>query len=302
MRAQRRTPGDPALRWDDFRVLLALARHGALGRAADALEVNISTVSRRLDALEAALGVQLFDRNSDGTRPTAAAEQLLPLAETMEHAADTMAMELQAYEADPQGEVRIAAPPGVVDHFLAPDLVDLHRAHPRLQITILSAISYADLTRREADLALRLTRPQSGELVATKLMARGYCIVAAECAAATMPRLADPDDASWVTWGPDLAHLPDHRWIRDHVTPSRVVLMTSSMTAQLAAVRTGLGLMIVPEPYAALPGLAAVPCSPKIRRSIATIPPGALWLVGHGALRDVPRIAAVWSWLKTRFT
>ncbi len=306
MRSQRRNLNDPssqaALRWDDFRVLLALCRHGALGRAADALGVNISTVSRRLDALETAVGVQLFDRDSDGTRATAAAEQLLPLAETMEHAADAMAMELQSFEAEPQGEVRIAAPPGLVDHFLAPALVELHRAHPKLQVTILSAIGYADLTRREADIALRLTRPRSGDLLATKLAAHGYCVLSSKRTANTMSRLTEPSSHRWVTWGADLDHLPDLQWLRENVAPARVVLRTSSMTAQIEAVRAGLGLMLAPKPYADLPGLAAAPCGPKIRRTIAALPAGSLWLVGHRALRDVPRVATVWGWLKDRLT
>ena len=75
------------LRWDDLRVLLVLFRAGSLKRAAEELGVNVSTASRRLDALEAAIGVRLFDRTPDGTHPTSAAEELVGFAETMEHAA-----------------------------------------------------------------------------------------------------------------------------------------------------------------------------------------------------------------------
>lgn len=292
----------PDLRWDDLRVFLALYRRGSLKRGAQELGVNISTASRRLDALEAATGVHLFDRTPQGARPTAAAEQLLPFAESMEQAAHGFARGVEAFEVEPEGEVRITAPPGLVDHFVAAAIPGLCEAYPGLRIKIESSIGYSDLTRREADIALRIIRPAAGDLVAKRIAEAGWRIVAAPKVAARLGRLRDPNAARWTTWDDDLGHLPDRRWITDHVDPARVVLVTNSMTAQLEAVRAGFGLMLAPDVYAQLHGLAAVPCAPKLRRSVAAIPRGALWLVGHRALRDVPRIAAVWSWLDDQFT
>lgn len=289
------------LRWDDLKVLLALHRRGSLKRAADELGVNISTVSRRLDALEELVGVHLFDRTPEGTRPTVAAEQLVPFAEGMERAAHGFSRGLEGFEIEPEGVVRLTAPPGIVDHFIAGALVDLARAYPKLRVQILSSIGYADLTRREADIALRLQRPAAGDFVSTRLAAQGWATLASPALAATLGRLRDPAAGRWVTWGADLAHLPDAQWIAANVPTERVVLETSSMTAQIEAVRAGLGLMLAPVAYAELRGLAAVDCAPKVRRSIDALPEGTLWLVGHRALREVPRIAAVWSWVKDRF-
>ncbi|MCA9583755.1 MAG: LysR family transcriptional regulator [Myxococcales bacterium] len=289
------------LRWDDLKVLLALQRAGSLKRAAAALSVNISTVSRRLDALEAQLGVHLFDRTPEGALPTAAVEALVPFAEAMELAAHGVASSLEAYEAEPEGVVKITAPPGLVDHFLAGALVELATAYPRLRIEILSSVGYADLTRREADLALRIMRPATGDFVSTRLAAESWSLVGSPAHAASLGRLRDPDATRWVTWADDLAHLPDARWIASHVNADNVVLRTSSMTAQIEAVRAGLGVMIAPRAYARLRGLTALDLAPKLRRSLAELPEGTLWLVGHRALRDVPRVAAVWSWLKQRF-
>ena len=114
-------------------------------------------------------------------------------------------------------------------------------------------------------------------------------------------KLRDPEATRWVTWGEELGHLPDARWIAAHVGRDRVVLETSSMTAQIEAVRAGIGAMVVPLPYAKLPGLAPVEHSTKLGKSLAALPEGTLWLVGHRALRDVPRVAVVWAWLKGRF-
>ena len=289
------------LRWDDVRVLLALFRRGSLKRGADELCVNISTVSRRLDALEAAVGIPLFDRTAEGTRPTAAAEQLLPYAESMEQAAIGFSRGLEGFEVEPEGEVRITAPPGVVDHFLASALPDLTKAYPKLRITIVSTIAYADLTRREADLALRVVRPSSGDFVATRIASSGWTVVASPKLANKLGPLRDANDAAWMTWGDDLAQLPDRQWVTHNVDREHLVLTTSSMTAQIEAARAGLGLMLAPTPYGTLRGLTPVRLSPKLRRSVASLEPAALWLVGHRALRDVPRIAVVWRWLKSRF-
>lgn len=290
------------LRWDDVRVLLALARHGSLKRASASLGVNISTVSRRLDALEEAAGAHLFDRTSGGTLPTAAAEELLPFAERMEQAALSMTRVFEALEVEPEGTVRITAPPGLVDHFLAPALATLTDAYPRLRISVVSTIGYADLTRREADIALRLLRPATGDLVAKRLATHGLVLVGAPAHAAALGRLTDPAATRWVTWDEDLAHLPDARWVAEHVPSERIVLRTSSMTAQLEAVRAGIGVMLAPMPYATLPALRAVELGPKLQKSVGAIPAGSLWLVGHRALRDVPRIAAVWRWIEERFS
>lgn len=290
-----------ALRWDDLKVLLALWRQGSLKRAAEVLGVNISTVSRRLDALEELLGAHLFDRTPDGVRPTAAAEQLVPHAEGMERAAQGFMHGLEGFEVEVEGIVRITAPPGLVDSFLAPALPELCDAHPRLRIQILASVGYADLTRREADLALRILRPESGDLVTTRLAAHPWCVVASPEHAAALGRLRDADATRWVTWGEELAHLPDARWLAAHVSREQVVLETSSMTGQLEAVRAGLGCMVVPRPYATLRGLTRVRCAGALEKSLAAMPEGSLWLVGHRALREVPRVAVVWAWLKRLF-
>ena len=175
-------------------------------------------------------------------------------------------------------------------------------AFPRLQISVISSIGYADLQRREADIALRIVRPRSGDLVSKRVATSGWCVVGSPTYARGLGRLSNANDARWITWGDDLAHLPDRQWVNANVAPDRVVLETSSMTAQIEAVRAGLGVTTAPPPYAQLRGLTEVRCGPKLRKSLAALPEGSLWLVGHRALRDVPRIAAVWDWLSERFS
>lgn len=285
------------LRWGDFAVVLALARAGSLAGAAERLGVNTSTVGRRLDALEAALGVHLFDRSPTGMAPTELAEALLPIAEAMERSVADAVRLVEGRETEPEGTVRITAPPGVANWFVAPSLVRLRQRHPKLVIELDAAIGYADLTRRDADIALRATRPRSGDLLAVRLTEADSVIVAAPSLIQRTGKLDRLDAIDWITWGPDLAGLPDARWIAANVDAARIVLRTSSMDAQIQAARAGLGAILVGRPFLEWIGLEPVPLSRSLAGRLPKTPNGALWLVGHRALRDVPRIRAVWDFI-----
>src|SRR4051812_32351843 len=113
--------------WDQVRVFLAVARAGQLGTAATRLGMDVSTVSRRLDRLEADLGTHLFDRTRDGTVATGAAESLLPAAEDMERALAQFATAANAVETVAEGVVRLTALPGLAECFVAPALARFHQ-------------------------------------------------------------------------------------------------------------------------------------------------------------------------------
>jgi DNA-binding transcriptional LysR family regulator len=112
--------------------------------------------------------------------------------------------------------------------------------------------------------------------------------------------LNDPEDCRWITWSADLAHLPDARWIAETVSPERIVLRTSHMGAQVTALRAGLGVALLPDIYRGYDGLTEVPLAPALARVVPPFPEGSLYIVGHRALRDVPRIAATWDFLVER--
>src|SRR5437899_5249234 len=122
--------------WDQVRVFLAVARAGQLAGAAARLGLDISTVSRRIDRLESELGVHLFDRTRDGTIATAAAEAMLPAAEDMERGLALFAAAVDAIETVAEGSVRLTAPPGVADSFIAPLLARFHQRYPRVVVEL----------------------------------------------------------------------------------------------------------------------------------------------------------------------
>jgi DNA-binding transcriptional LysR family regulator len=288
------------VRWDDVPLFLALFRERNLLGAGRRLGLDASTASRRLASLEQATGTRLFDRTRHGLAPTEAAEQMLPAAEEMERAATRLANAAQSHEVGVEGVVRIAVIPGVADFHLAPRLRELVARHPKLRIELDVRVQVSDLTRREADLALRSIRPQSGELVMKKLLTARWLAMASAERVKEMGTLRSWDDAPWITWDDDLAHIPSARWVARHASGSPPVLRTSSIGSQVAAVKGGLGVALLDEYTPRVhEGVVPVRYARSLAPSASEWPADDLWLVGHAALRDTPRVAAVWDFLES---
>jgi DNA-binding transcriptional LysR family regulator len=286
------------LRWDDIPLFLALYRERNLTAAARRLGLDASTASRRLTSLEAETRTRLFDRTRLGLAPTEAAEQMLAAAEEMERASHKLAGAAQLHEVGVEGVVRVSVIPGIADAYLAPRLHRLLARHPRLRVELDVRVQVTDLTRREADLAIRSIRPQSGELVMKKLATARWLAMASVERARELRTLQRWDDAPWITWGDDLAHIPTARWVAKYASASPPVLQTSSVVSLVGAVKSGLGVALLDEYTPRVhEGLAPVRYARALAASAAEWPVDDLWLVGHAALRDTPRVAAVWDFL-----
>jgi len=283
------------LDWDQVRVFLSVARAGQLAGAAARLGLDVSTVSRRIDRLEHELGVHLFDRTREGTVPTAAAEAMLPAAEDMERGLAQFAAAVDAIETTAEGTVRLAVPPGLADAFIAPLLTHFHQRFPRVSLEIDASISYSDLTRREADLALRASIPRSGDLIAVKLLSTRALPMTSAAYAAELGKLKRWSDARWITWTTDLGQISTARWVTERVPGVVPVLRTSHFASQIAAAAAGLGVALVSEPFRHVRPLVPIAINRALQPEWDGLPAEELWLVGHRALRTVPRIAAVWD-------
>jgi len=288
-------------RWDDVRLFLALYRKRKLSSAATAVGLDASTLSRRLAALEEALGVTLFDRSREGLLPTEGAELLVPAAEEMAAAHARFSHDVSAFEQGAEGVVRLSVPPGLAESLVVPALVRLHAKHPRIQVELDASIRFVDLTRREADLAIRSRRPQTGDLVSVKLGRRQWTPMLASARAKKQPPLEDWSELPWIGWGDDLASFPPERWLAKHVPRSAVVLCTSHFTTQVHAVAAGLGAALLPPQFADMAAVKPVRHAASLGASVKELPVTEAWLVGHRALRAVPRVAAVWAFLVEEF-
>ena len=252
-------------------------------------------------ALEDALSATLFERGRDGVTPTQAAEDLLPVAEEIEAMMAQLASAAEGFEREASGLVRITCPPDVAEVVVVPLLRTLHEKHPQLQIELNPGETMLDLTRREADLALRTVRPTRGDLVVTKLASVRWQVSASPQLVASLGTLRAWTDAPWIAWGERLLHVPPARWLGTHAKSVSPVVRTDSMTLQLALLRAGVGVALVPDLSAKHFGLEPVRLGPALRKDATTLPADDLYLVTHRALRNVPRVRAVWDVLVARF-
>lgn len=297
---QGRNPASE-LRWDEVRLFLALYRGRTLATASTFVGLDASTLSRRLAALEELFETALFVRTREGLLPTESAELLLPAAEAMELGHARFVRDAQSFEQRAVGSVRVSVPPGLAETFLAPALVRLKAKHPGIQLELDASVRFTDLTRREADLAIRTRRPRTGDLVSLKLGERAWIPMLAKASTKQPKPVKNWDGLSWIGWGDEMQDFAPARWLQKHVPSSAVVLRTSHFSTQVSAVAAGLGAALLPPVYARHAAVAPILLGGALRASVAELPTSETWLVGHLALRDVARVAAVWSFLVDEF-
>lgn len=282
------------MNWSDLQDFLAIARAGKLASAAAASGVDATTMGRRLRRLERALGQRLFEQTREGQVPTEAGEALLVRAEAMERAAAGIGETRADDAAGVSGTLRVALPEGIGSTFLARHIGEFALLHPRLTIDLAITPGLLSPTKREADLAIVLSRPRSGPLIAGKLTdyalrlyaSRGY--LAQHGAPRTAADLAQGHRL--IGYVPDLLHLPELRHL-DRLHPGlEPTLRSSSINAQHQMVASGLGLGVLHCFAADLDGeLVAVFPGERITRTY--------WLVTHRDTHQLARVQAFRNWL-----
>ena len=261
--------------WDGLRIFLALSRARSMAAAARMLGVDETTVARRLSRLEKEMGAPLLERAQGGLTLTAAGEAVRAAAEEMESAA--LAAERRALGADRQlsGRLRVTAPEILGKYFVLPALQAVHARHPGIAIELISTIARLDVTRREADVAIRTVRPTEPALVARKL---------ARMAVAPYVRRARkrPAELAAVSYA-DGVRLP-LRNVEDRLPGGRVALRTNSIATVLEAVRLGWGA-------------GDLPCfvgdaTRELTRAFPGEKPGWLdiWLIVHADVQRTSRV------------
>ncbi|HTO84544.1 MAG TPA: LysR family transcriptional regulator [Methylomirabilota bacterium] len=276
------------MHWNDVRVFLAVAESGSLSAAARRLKLSQPTVGRRVRALERTLGLPLFDRRPDGFALTAAGAGVLPVAADMARAADAMERQRPAMEGSLAGVVRIAAG-GWMSRFLGAHAPDLTVGLPGLEIEIFNAYQFANLARREADLALRNRRPEGGKLAVRRLPHPLYAVYGHRRYVEDNPKArteARFRACRWIGFDETNAHLPTARWLASRLQHSPALRCTQSVNI-LDGIKGGFGLGIIPcfvgDEESDLVRLGGPIADDRSQ----------LWLVIHEDLRRAPRVRAV---------
>jgi DNA-binding transcriptional LysR family regulator len=271
--------------WDDLRVLLAVHRERSFLAAGKILGLSTSTTSRRIDALEAALGRKLVKRDRSGAELEPEALRLIRLAEELEYGLDVERRETQAMA----GTVKVSVPEGSVLE-TTQALLAFRKLHPDTNIELLGENRLSDIAKREADIGLRITRSTSNVLIEKQLATLHFGIYASpEYARRHIPlgRLRKEDIARhpFIGLQSQWLGLPHEQWMRS-LGASRFPFRSSSVVAIVEAVKQGVGLAALVEQVGRNAGLTRIDVP-------LPGPTQAVYLVYHRELRHVPRIKAV---------
>jgi DNA-binding transcriptional LysR family regulator len=281
--------------WGDLRYLLAVARHGSTLAAAKALGVNQSTVHRRLAELERRLGTPLAVRHPTGYRLTEFGAATLPYARSVEDA--IIALERQAEGANlaVTGTIRLTCPEPILGRLTASGLIErFHARYGDARVELLTSDRYLDLSRGEADIALRSGEPEDPTLVGRKVADSVWAAYASLDYIARYGRPASVNELNrhrLIEFDGPMSKHRANAWLT-RVAPEGIVVATnSSVLGVLLAAKSGIGIAALPTTIAeAEPSLVEVlPAIPELTRG--------WYLLTHPGLRRQPRIAAFFDFI-----
>ncbi len=278
--------------WDDVRYFLALSRHGSVRAAGVALGVSHSTVARRVESLEEKLSVRLFDRTPDGFTLTDGGRQMIAPAERVESEIATLERELMGQDDRLQGLVRVTCTDEYLSDLIVRDLASFCAKYPGIDLEVTNSYRAFDLSKREADIALRVHRigkDPPEHLLGRRLVRVYYANYVARDHEATLDPERVGTKTRWLGWGPRKA---DEEWVRKTSYPDVPVWgLFGSMGLQMQAARAGLGI-------------AMLPCwvadrDPNLRRlhKEDLAPYFDIWMLSHADLRDTARLRSARDYL-----
>ncbi len=278
--------------WSEYQAFLAIARAGRIGQAARAIGVDGTTMGRRLRRLEMRLGATLFEQTRTGQILTEAGEALLPHVEAMAQAAANVA-EHQS-DGGLAGTLRVSVAEGFGSWFLARHLPDFATDNPGLTIDLVASSGFLSPSKREADIAVTLSRPKAGPLIARKLSdyaLRLYVSPEYLAMAGTPQKLSDlARGYRLVGYIPDLIYAPELGYLNEIGANLEVALRSSSINAQHHLITAGAGIGVLPCFIGdADPRLTCVLPAHRITRSF--------WLTRHKDTVNLAKVRTFTAWL-----
>lgn len=280
--------------WSDLRYFLAVAREGSSLAAAKALRVNQSTVHRRLIDLEKRLGCPLVERRPSGYRLTDFGKELQPYAERVEQAASALGRHAATFDKGMRGAVRLTCSTAIAYRLTRSELLDkFHKKYPGIEIELLMTEHILDLSKGEADVALRGGEVRDEALVGKKIADVPWAIYASRSYVERNGRPRSPDDIeghSIIELTGEIAALAAARWLPSKAPQARISGQASNVPSVLLAVKSGAGLAPLPAPLADL--------DQELVQVIGPVPEIAypIYLLTHRDLRKIPRIAAFFDY------
>lgn len=284
--------------WDDLRYFLAVCRTNSFAAAAVRLHVTHSTVARRITSLEQSLDTQLFLRTEKGCRLTPEGETLLPYAEKLETTVMGLEESVHGRDSRLSGTVRIGAPDGLGNLFLATHLCEFLKIHPLLEVELIPVPMYYSLTKREVDILITITKPTSGNVVSRKINNYSLGLFASEDYLAGHSKITDRSDLlkhNMVDYIEDLLYDDDLKFLDEFAPVNKPRFRSSTIVGQMFAVASGAGIGVIPYFMAAAePSL--VPILPELSTE------RAFWLQVNPDTRQLARVRATIDYIVTQIT
>lgn len=286
--------------WDDLRLFLAVAEQGSFSAAARLLTLGQATLSRRMAEFEATLGEPVFERSTQGAQLTPLGRKLLPSAQAMaEWAAEAQVQHSGSRHASAmQGKVRVAAPPSIAYDFLAPMAADIRKAHPGLQIDVLSSVKLLNLSRGEADIALRTFAPQDPDLLCLDSISAPIKAYASHGYAQSLPARYEAKDLDWICWAAPYDEVQINQELRALIPNFKAAFTSDDHNVQFAACRAGVGALLmahVQHRYTQLGQLCQLPLDFGPRAV------GQLHMVCHKRTAELSPVVAVRAFISAEF-
>ena len=235
--------------WDDLRFFLSVCRTNSFVAAAGRLHVTHSTVSRRITALENALNTQLFLRTEKGCRLTPAGEALLPYVEKLETTVMNLDESIHGRDSQLSGTIRIGAPDGLGNCFLAKHLGEFHKQHPHLEVELIAVPMYYSLTKREIDILITITKPTAGSIITRKITDYRLGLFAAKSYLKNNSKILKKEDLAehdLVDYIEDLLYDENLKFLNEFAPGQKASFRSSTVVGQMNAVAAGAGIGIIP--------------------------------------------------------
>ena len=271
--------------WDDLKLFLAVARAESLSGAGKALRVDPATVGRRVARLEEALGARLFAKSPQGYALTEAGARILAHAEAAELAVTGAAEELRGQDQGLTGQIRIGAPDGCANYLLPQVLAQICDANPGLEVQIVALPRVFNLSKREADMAIAVSRPATGRLTVQKLTDYSLSLAAARDYLAAHPPITRPEDLNGhriIGYIADMIFDKELDYL-GQMGLTDVPLASNSVSVQLNWLRHGAGVGVVHD--------FARPSAPELGRILPEIRlTRSFWLIRHADDGRVARL------------
>jgi len=252
--------------WNNIRFFLALSRTQSFMAAAEALQVTHSTVSRRISSMEDELQTQLVYRSERGCRLTPAGEKLLPIAEEIENSMMGIEGSISGYNSQLTGAIRIGAPDGIGNSYLAPRLGSMQKSHPSLTVELIAVPMYYSLSKREIDILITIRKPTTASIITRKLTTYRLGLFASQAyldEAPPISRRSDLKRHKLIGYIDDLLFDKDLQFMDEILPGLEPTFRSSTVIAQLNTVAAGGGIGVIPY-FMTTPEYHLVPVLPEI--------------------------------------